>query len=65
MDPENRLHAEFHELQAKLQSVIGRIIGDIGRTDDGLERLRIMHENHEKLTKYHLNSITDPKYIVK
>ena len=61
MNQEKNFTEKFDEIQTKLQSVIGRIIGDIAKTDDGRERLRVMHENHEKLTKYDLNSITDPR----
>ena len=61
MNQEKNFTEKFDEIQTKLQSVIGRIIGDIAKTDDGVERLRVMHENHAKLTKYDLNSITDPR----
>lgn len=61
MNQEKNFQEKFDEIQTKLQSVIGRIINDIAKTDDGLERLRVMHENHQKLTKYDLNSITDPR----
>jgi len=61
MNQEKNFQEKFDEIQTKLQSVIGRIIGDIAKTEDGRERLRVIHENNQKLTKYDLNSITDPR----
>ena len=61
MDAEKTFQEKYDEIQKKLQSVVGRIIRDIAKTDDGLERLRIMHENHEKLKKYDLTCLNDIK----
>ena len=45
---------KFEEIQEKLLKVVQEIINDIAQTDDGLERLQMMYENHQKLTKYDL-----------
>ena len=45
---------KFEEIQEKLLKVVQEIITDIAKTDDGLERLQMMYENHQKLTKYDL-----------
>ena len=51
MDQTKSFEEKYAEIQKKLQAAIGGIISDIAKTDDGLERLRVMHENHEKLAK--------------
>ena len=61
MDRKKSFEEKYAEIQKKLQSVIGGIISDIAKTDGGLERLRVIHENHEKLTKYDLISLTDSR----
>ena len=48
---------KFEKIQEKLLKVVKEIINDIARTDDGLERLQMMYENHQKLTKYDLAMI--------
>jgi len=61
MDQTKSFEEKYAEIQKKLQAAIGGIISDIAKTDDGLERLRVMHENHEKLAKYDLTSLTDSR----
>ena len=61
MDEEKTFQEQFDEIQKNIQSVVGRIVRDIAKTEDGLERLRVMHENHEKLAKYDLTSLTDKR----
>ena len=48
---------KFEEIREKLLQIIEEIINDIARTDNGLERLQMMYENHQKLTKYDLAMI--------
>ena len=38
---------EERYIEGKLQSVIGRIISEIGETEEGRERLRKMTQNHK------------------
>ena len=45
---------KFEEIQEKLLKVVQEIIIDIAKADDGLKRLQMMYENHQKLTKYDL-----------
>ena len=45
MDEDKR--EKYNEIQRKLQKAIGNIITDIAKTDEGLKRLQIMHQNHE------------------
>ena len=45
---------KFEEIQEKLLKVVQEIINDIAQTDEGLGRLQMMYENHQKLTKYDL-----------
>ena len=46
--PDENFQERLTEVTGKLQSVIGNIIGDIAKTEEGRERLRKMHEFHEK-----------------
>ena len=49
-----------NEIRKKISRRVYRgIISDIAKTDGGLDRLRIMHENHEKLTKYDMTHAHD------
>ena len=45
MDGDKR--QKIGEIQEKLQKTIGNIIADIAKTDEGLKRLQIMHQNNE------------------
>ena len=51
MDRGKTFQEKFGEIQTKLQSVLGGIITDIAQSDGGIERLRIMHKNHEMQTE--------------
>ena len=48
---------KFERIQEKLLKIVKEIINDIAQTDGGLERLQMMYENHQKLTKYDLSMI--------
>ena len=61
MDQTKSFEEKYAEIQKKLQAAIGGIISDIAKTDGGLERLQVMHDNHAKLTKYDLNCLTDSR----
>jgi len=54
MESNKTFQEKFDEIQEKLQREIRRIMDNIAESDGGLERLQMMHENHEKLTKYDL-----------
>ena len=44
---QNGWRQKIGEIQEKLQKTIGNIIADIAKTDEGLKRLQIMHQNNE------------------
>ena len=54
MESDKTFQEKFDEIQEKLSREIRRIMNDIAKSEGGLERLQMMHENHEKLTKYDL-----------
>ena len=56
MESNKTFQEKFDEIQEKLQREIRGIMDNIAKTDGGLERLQMMHENHEKLTKYDLSN---------
>ena len=57
MDNEKTYQQKYEEIQEKLQHNFGKILSDIAKTPDGLERLEILQANHEKLTKYDLTNL--------
>lgn len=61
MDQTKSFEEKYADIKKKLESVIGGIISDIAKTDGGLERLQVMHDNHANLTEYNLNCLTDSK----
>ena len=64
MESDKNFQEEYDEILEKLSKVYHQIISDIARTDGGLDRLRIMHENHEKLTKYNMTHAHDSNIIL-
>ena len=56
---EKSFQEKFEEIQQKIQLVFGQVLADIAKTPDGLERLEMLHANHEKLTKYDLTKLFD------
>ena len=61
MESGKNFQEEYDEILEKLSKVNRGIISDIAKTDGGLDRLRTMHENHEKLTKYDMTHAHDSK----
>ena len=59
MESDKNFQEEYDEILEKLSKVYRGIISDIAKTDGGLDRLRLMHENYEKLTKYDMTHAHD------
>ena len=59
MDQENSFQEKYEEIQQKIQLVFGQVLADIAKTPGGLERLEMLHANHEKLTKYDVTKLFD------
>ena len=48
VDQEKTFEEKYDEIYEKLQVEIRKIISNIGQTEGGRERLRIMHENQQR-----------------
>ena len=56
---EKSFQEKFEEIQQKIQLVFSQVLADIAKSPGGLERLEMLHANHEKLTKYDVTKLFD------
>ena len=56
---EKSFQEKFEEIQRKIQLVFSQVLADIAKSPGGLERLEMLHANHEKLTKYDVTKLFD------
>ena len=56
---EKSFQKKFDEIQQKIQLVLSQVLADIAKSPGGLERLEMLHANHEKLTKYDVTKLFD------
>ena len=56
---EKSFQEKFEEIQQKIQLVLSQVLADIAKSPGGLERLEMLHANHEKLTKYDVTKLFD------
>ena len=56
---EKSFQEKFEEIQQKIQLVFSQVLADMAKSPGGLERLEMLHANHEKLIKYNVNKLFD------
>ena len=56
---EKSFQEKFEEIQQKIQLVFSQVLADIAKSPGGLERLEMLHADHEKLTKYDVTKLFD------
>ena len=56
---EKSFQEKFEEIQQKIQLVFSQVLADIAKSPGELERLEMLHANHEKLTKYVVTKLFD------
>ena len=64
MDREKTFEEKYDEIQAKLQAEIRKIMSNIGQTENGRERLRIMQENLNATNGRPLPFMTEPAMMM-